>query len=292
MKWISEWRALSKRIDRLHEAAEFIVSCDKSIGLKESAKAVEKIWLPTIESTSKDLVTFVTRCRSLIFPNDPDEHLRHLANHRVLFGSLNWQFGNPIQEMQYKLSSLLAARAQLDHLIGDFEFFARRTIERSFAHLQRMLMVDKGLNKLWLRAFQKREMAVEKLGAVHLLGHGIWAFKVDATGERTDLVLGEPLKNVQEDVNRTAEVLALTEWKIIKNHKDKKEIESKIEDALRQAKLYASGSLAGIELEKWRYLVLVSLGRIPIIKDLEENNIVYRHINIAISPVTPSKEKS
>jgi hypothetical protein len=35
-------------------------------------------------------------------------------------------------------------------------------------------------------------LACEKLAGVHLLLHGIWAFKVHAAGERTDLVFPQP----------------------------------------------------------------------------------------------------
>jgi hypothetical protein len=158
----------------------------------------------------KTLYSFIARHHSRIFPEASDEErLRYLGELHALYWP-DRTLGNPIQEMQYRLSFLLANQARLDHLIGDFELFARRSIERAFVHLQRMLIVDKGLNHCWLKAFntkRKGEVLVEKLGAVHLLGHGIWAFKVDATGERTDLFLGEPLKNVQEDVIRTAEVL-------------------------------------------------------------------------------------
>jgi hypothetical protein len=198
--------------------------------------------------------------------------------------------GHAIAMMQYKLSFLLEFQAKLDHLIGDFELFARRTIERSFLHLNRILIVDMNVRDRCRKEFEsKGEIGVEKFGAIHLLSHGIWAFKIDAVGERTDLILGEPLKNIQDDVHRTAQVLALTEWKIIA---EKKNINHVASDALRQAKLYASGSLLALELEKWRYLVLVSLERIPVSPDYEEAGITYRYINIAIDPLSPSKQKA
>jgi hypothetical protein len=48
----------------------------------------------------------------------------------------------------------------------------------------------------------------EKLGAAHLLLHGIWAFKVSATGERTDLVPGEKLE-ITPQVEAASEALVL-----------------------------------------------------------------------------------
>lgn len=290
MKWIAEWRALSKRIDQLREAADFIVSCDRSVGATGSAPGIADNWLPTVKETAEDISDFLERNISLFHPDTQqvcrDYQRRYKETFRAQPG------GNPFQVIQYRLSLLLVFRAKLDHLIGDFELFARRTIERAFVHLQRTLIVDANLRNRWLEEFNRNgEVSVEKLGAVHLLLHGIWAFKVDSTGERTDLILGEPLKNFRDDINRAAEMLALTEWKIVKNSESKEEIDRVARTALQQAKLYASGSLSGLELEKWRYLILVSIERLKTPNDVEENGITFRHINIAINPASPSKQK-
>ena len=57
---------------------------------------------------------------------------------------------------------------------------------------------------------------MQEFGGAHLLLHGIWAFKVHTPEERTDLVLQEPIRDYDE-VERAAEALVLTEWKIVRN---------------------------------------------------------------------------
>lgn len=86
------------------------------------------------------------------------------------------------------LVSLAAFETEMSFLLSDVQQFIRARSERAFAHLQRSIVVDAELREKWQRAFDDGEVACEKLGAVHLLLHGIWAFKVDAAGARTDLV--------------------------------------------------------------------------------------------------------
>ncbi len=59
------------------------------------------------------------------------------------------------------------------------------------------------------------ETACEKLGALHLLSHGILAFKAYAPGERTDLILGDRLV-IDDDLIAGTEGIVLTEWKRVK----------------------------------------------------------------------------
>jgi hypothetical protein len=84
-----------------------------------------------------------------------------------------------------------------------------------FQHLQRLIVVDDEARRKWQAAFAKGEVECEKLGAVHLLGHGIWAFKIDARGGRTDLVYQEPAGGLIKE-QQYAEGFVLTGWKIAK----------------------------------------------------------------------------
>jgi hypothetical protein len=69
-------------------------------------------------------------------------------------------------------------------------------------------IADSSIRQKWRNAFDEGEVACEKLGGVHLLLHGIWAFKVHTPEERTDLVLQEPIRNLTE-VGQTAEASAI-----------------------------------------------------------------------------------
>jgi hypothetical protein len=115
-----------------------------------------------------------------------------------------------------------------------------RRSARAFSHLQKCIIADDEIQTCWAAAFAKGETACEKLGAAHLLLHGIYAFKVDATGARTeDLVLSQPI--VDEEVFQVAEGLVLTEWKKIPAAR---EVGKQAASAKKQAELYASEPLA------------------------------------------------
>jgi hypothetical protein len=120
---------------------------------------------------------------------------------------------------------------------------------------------------------------------VHLLLHGIWAFKVNAKGERTDLVFEEPADDLGAE-NSYADGLVLTEWKVARADD---RAEDRFQEARAQARRYAQGSLAGNELTAYRYAIVVSSRQATVPADLTENGIVYRHINIAVDPRSPSR---
>jgi hypothetical protein len=53
----------------------------------------------------------------------------------------------------------------------------------------------------------------ERLGATHFLWHGLWAFKVNVEGARTDPATFEPIDDREAQTSGGARVL--TEWKKI-----------------------------------------------------------------------------
>jgi hypothetical protein len=157
------------------------------------------------------------------------------------------------------------------------------TTERALQHLQRSLIVGDTLRERWQKAFDRREDHVEALGAIHLLSHGIFAFKVNAAGARTDLVLPDL---VPGDVSRYSSGVVLTEWKLAKAT-DNPEV--KFAEARAQAALYASGPLSAIELRRTRYAIVVTQEPVPCPADDEENGVTYRNVNISLTPAVPSK---
>jgi hypothetical protein len=116
--------------------------------------------------------------------------------------------------MKILVPALAAIRSNLAYQLRDFSAAARHATERGLVHLQRSLVADPGLRQKWCDAFTSGELACEKLGAAHLLQHGVWAFKAHAEGERTDLILGEPIENLSQ-VEAVAIALVLTEWKMV-----------------------------------------------------------------------------
>ncbi len=181
----------------------------------------------------------------------------------------------------------MALESELSFHFHDFDAFVRPVVERAFLHLKRSLVVDKDLQRRWADACGKDEPACEQLGAVHLLLHGIYAFKANAEGGRTDLILGNTVR-ATEELRRSVIGLVLTEWKRASSAKKAKE---KFEQAREQASRYDEGIMAGFELQRYRYLVVVSEKDCSIPNDIYQGNVIYRHINIPISPDTPSKAK-
>ncbi|HHF7365609.1 TPA: hypothetical protein ACPSKY_000709 [Legionella bozemanae] len=182
--------------------------------------------------------------------------------------------------------TLSLLESNITYLLNDTQMYIRKTVEIAFNHLQRLLIVDKNTQDLWQNV--SKEPAYEKLGGTHLLLHKIWGFKVDATGERTDLVLSEPI-GTASSLYPSVDGLVLTEWKVVKQQS---ELEKKIQSAKRQTDKYSQSSLGTTELSKARYLVMVSKDYLEIPEDINEGEIIYRIINIAYSPSSPSKHSS
>ena len=180
---------------------------------------------------------------------------------------------------------LAAFETEISFLLSDAQESIRARSERAFAHLQRLIVVDSTFREKWQNAFEEGEVACEKLGAVHLLLHGIWAFKIDAGGARTDLVFQEPAGNLANE-QRYVDGFVLTEWKKASPGDDPK---SRFGQARLQASRYAQGALAGTELTAYRYAIVVSREQTSIPDDVKEGKVVYRHINIAVSPRSPSR---
>lgn len=183
------------------------------------------------------------------------------------------------------VAGLVALRSELALHI-EFSVRAMGLVERAFLHLQYSIVANEDIRNKWELAFESGEVTCEKLGAVHLLQHGLWAFKAHSEKERTDLVLGEGLQ-LTEEMKGAAAALVLTEWKAVHRVED---LPAKLEEARTQVRVYAGGSLAGFELEAMRYLIMVSKDRMAMPSTEYIDGIAYRHINIAVAPVIPSKE--
>lgn len=188
------------------------------------------------------------------------------------------------QQVWALLVALAAFESELSFLLSDAQESIRTRSERAFDHLQRSIVADDDFRSKWKNAFKAGEVSCEKLGAVHLLLHGIYAFKVDAAGARTDLVFQEPAD--LQGVERYVAGLVLTEWK--KAASDS-EASQRFEEARSQAKRYSQGPLLGTELTHYRYAVVVSEHQVATPADLQEGDVVYRHINIAVTPLVPSR---
>jgi hypothetical protein len=276
--YLDEWKAISARINGLLRSGELLAQFLHS---REDPYRAEIALRDQMEKVKNTLVLFAEAHRASLTPDITDCIERFGTSVGPYLGT------NATNEMiRSCLIRFGAFESEVSFLLKDTQAQIRARSERAFLHLQRSLVVDEALRSRWQTAFETGELACEKLGAVHLLLHGIWAFKVDASGERTDLVFDEPL-DFGDVEQRAVEGAVLTEWKVAKPGK----VTEIYEKARDQAKAYALGALAGNVLKNYRYLVVVSETNLEIPGDFLLGESIFRNINIVLNPDSPSKRK-
>lgn len=282
MNWAIEWQALSNRIRGLLDAGSFYINCSNTSGGVDPYRVADKELLPHARKVWLELTEFRKRYDSEL-PIGAGLSLRQfLDSYGGLFAG---DSPSGVEGVQFRLTALASIRTELEHLLTDQSIIIQRLSERAFQHLQRSIIVDERIRESWQRAFkEKGEIACEQLGMTHLLLHGIWAFKINTKGERTDLIYNEPIDVAQ--IQRAAQALVLTEWKIVRDSENTERLSSQ---ARVQAARYSAGALTGLELSDTRYIVLVSWNVLPSIAEVIDKTVQYRHINIAVAPSTPSR---
>ena len=282
MSWSEEWRSIEDCIEELstiYNAHVAELTADLSIGYE----TVDSTIIPMASDIADRICSFRERHRTQL----SEDVIRPLEEflQEIRF-NIGFEVANRSTKEVTNLPALLQRfRSDFNYLTSDLTRSVLRLTARGFSHLQRSIIADQQYREKWIAAFKENEVACEKLGAVHLLQHGIWAFKVDSIGERTDLVLGEPvITDLLTEASTTAEGLVLTEWKTA----NPDNIETKFKEAMEQTKQYSMGSLAGFELKSYRYLVAVTEKQVQTLTDEESDGITYKYINIAVDPDTPS----
>jgi hypothetical protein len=283
MSWLTEWKAISAQIEGLLEASRFYIDSLRT-AKKDLYMVGNRELLPHMKKIRASLGKFREAHKESI-PTDATESLTAMLD-KIDTRFPNLKSADAYDHVHVMVTLLVSFRAEFEYHISDTSAVARRLSERAFTHLQRSIVVDSELRRKWNDAFEIGEPACEKLGAVHLLLHGIWAFKVNTAGERTDLVFNEPILVESSSVERAAEALVLTEWKRVLSPI---KTEAMASDARKQAARYTLGALGGVELVRYRFIVLVSKETLMLPEDILENGVIYRHINVAVDPKSPSK---
>jgi len=278
---LSEWNAIAARIEGVVDASRLYLA-GMSLHYSDPYNAADREILPQAQATYQGVNNFVLKYRDALPGGAVDGFERFLEKNRDHFGPGT---SGGVDGLRMRAITLVALRSEIQFHLADFSFSARRLSERAFLHLKRSIVADSTIRAKWREAFKEGEVACERLGATHLLQHGIWAFKAYAVGERTDLLFGEPLRDLTE-VETAAEALVLTEWKIVR---DRNKHESVAQSARGQAVQYAKGALGGIELGTHRYIVLVSEHGVPPIADVTLDHVIYRHIDVPVDPASPSR---
>jgi len=277
MTWLEQWRALAARIDGLIRAGEFLVSAFR-VNSADNFSVLRKSFLPELAAITAEIEHLGNTYASEL-PQQASEALQ-----RYIAQGWGRSFNNGAVDIQ-TFAPLASFRSQFEYLVRDSEAEGRSLAELAFEHLRRQLVVDEDIRRKWQNAFRRHETACERLGAVHLLSHGIWAFKVIAPGGATDLVFGDPVEQHAQVMRRTARALVLTEWKLVKRPE---EITTKAQEARDQAAIYSGGVLGDAELKRTRYVVLVCQLDLTPPDDAMVEAVTYRHVVLPTSPNAPS----
>jgi hypothetical protein len=275
LTYLTTWRAISARIHGLEKAAavhaRFLASHSGSpYGADKALQKHCQDILASVEEFHQSSSAYMPAAAlSAInrFMADGGKQIRdNIAGDTLLVRTI--------------IVKLLAFESEMTYCLDSPTEGIRSASELAFMHLQRLIVADGEYREKWQKAFAQHETRCEMLGALHLLWHGIWAFKVDATGGKTDLVYQEP-PNVASAP--AALGMILTEWK-----RSDGDVTAAYAAARRQAALYSGGILAGLELATHRYLVAVTEKQIQPPADAIADAVTYRHINIAVNPELPS----
>jgi hypothetical protein len=280
--WNSEWNAISSRIAGIVDASSFLFQ--NSLSEKRHHGKSPKVLADNCDKTAE--ATLGLRIYGDALPAEAAKALERFEGDWKA-ASDSGPVAQPFSEfsiLEGKVVLLASIRSELCHLLANRNAIIRSHVKTAFQHLDYSLVADREFRDKWLTAFNIGETACEKLGAVHLLLHGIWAFKSSAEGGRTDLVLGNRLE-VNDDLIGAARGLVLTEWKLIKPGQKPADV---MNVAKLQARRYAEGALAGFELQFERYLVLVGEKEFQVPEDAIDALVTYKVIPIVLNRKTPS----
>lgn len=282
MSYLEEWKSLSASIKGMANAGH-LYAAFQAVNTEDTWGA-GKFLRRQSAAVVKSIETF-SKYYEIYLPDEPKKCIQRYLAETVALVAMDETSDH--RGARAALVGLIAFEAEMTLLLSSRQEAIKRRSERAFMLLQRTIAVDDDVRAKWKKSLQDGEVKCEKLGSIHLLSQGVFAFKVDATGARTDLVFSEPLNT--SELARAVEGLVLTEWKVA----TPKNAMEKFQEAKAQADLYAAGAMAGLELTTYRYLVLVTEKELPPAAvpadEVGVNGTTYRHINISVDPSTPSK---
>ena len=201
MAWHEEWRAISARIEGFVDASRIFFSSVPVQGSDFHGVSNASL-IPNAKALKTRINQFLTSYSNVLPSLSIDVSKPFMRN-------FNPESYSGIPGVQAAAIFLAEFRSEFELSISGSAEYAKGLVERAFIHLNRTIIVDENFRKKWIEGFEKGETAVENLGAIHLLSHGIWAFKANSIGERTDLILGGQV-NISE-VQITNSTLVLTE---------------------------------------------------------------------------------
>lgn len=273
MEAIAQWDAIASRVEGFLQSVTLWSQFPSALATGVQGRHLYKQARAIVADIDKFSVEALGSFPSLALRSLAHDRLREITRQ----DSVGISTDGIVAEAAVCLSTILG---EVRYALSDHDEALSLLADRAFLHLQWSIAADRVTMEKWAKAFVEGEPACEKLGATHLLWHGLFSFKAHS-GAITDSVLGEP---VGADRASVARGLVLTEWKRL----DGQDLSKLISAAEVQADMYASGVLGGAELRSVRYVVVVSKLRTVMPPDTPRGSFVYRHINIAVEPESPS----
>jgi hypothetical protein len=276
VSYAEQWDAIAGRIRGLRTAGELYMRSLQGGHMDGGRELVTQC-----KNVIEELKVFQGACKAVL----PGSAVRCLED--FLDGDAVKKIAAEVKDPRAPLVFLATFETHMSYLLANRQERIRVRAERAFVHLHWSLAVDEQFRARWDKAFDGGgEVSCEALGGVHLLWHGIFAFKIDTPPARTDLVLNKGIDELDE---RAVEGFVLTEWK----KGSEAEAARLFVEADVQLREYEQGPLGGTELAGYRYAIFVSKEQLPhdlVPKDEVVRDAVLRHINIAIHPRPPAKE--
>ena len=205
------WDAIGVRIRGLGSSCDSLYASMASYS--DDSGVITRYLIPEANACFELVKTFLEKYRSQL-PGEVTGQIRAFVTEReALFESGVAGGGLDIRlvALRPRVGALQTVSEAVAHGLSDPVAYLETVANRAFLHLQRRIVVETGFRAQWESAYESGEVNLEQLG-VHLLWHGVWAFKANATGARTDLVMGDVIDN-PVPIQRAGCGLVLTEWK-------------------------------------------------------------------------------
>ncbi|MBC7372281.1 MAG: hypothetical protein H7326_11985 [Bdellovibrionaceae bacterium] len=277
MTWISRWKIISTQITQIQEVSRSYFDSINSFGVDHYG-----IGGSSLIPAARDIFAEVVDMKKS-FPMIPRDVIMIIAKLEKNFSSHHKFTGIP--GVGGAMVHLGIFNSEMNFYLKNNETLIKDKVKLAFLHLQRTLIVDADARKKWTTAFNEGEESIEKLGANHLLAHGLWAFKSCDETLKKDLVLGTAIR--AEEVQAVGACLVLTEWK----KTTPETILEQSKAAFADARKHSEEPVAGSELKFEKYLILVSENLLSVPASVVEDDVRYVYMNLAINPLYAELKK-
>jgi hypothetical protein len=166
--WNTKWNAISGRIRGLRSTAALLFASLTPQG-KDLSQVSSTHLVPAAKEIVEELRSYHRDFRDILPMNARDAIDAFLKSADTLVA------GASIPALARATLALASIQDALDFHLAGSESVGRSVTERAFEHLHRSIVVDHEVRTKWMKAFKDGETECERLGAVHLLLHGIWA---------------------------------------------------------------------------------------------------------------------